>query len=301
MRFSVVIPTYNRAQILEKAVSSVLTQSYTDFEVIVIDNGSTDHTKEIIDGIKNKDSRVTYFWQENSGSPAGSRNTGICHAQGEWLAFLDSDDLFHPQKLERVNQYLRHHPDLVAIAHGAEVKQGSKIIEIRGIKKGLRPQPTFDTLLLQGNFLTTSATLIRRNILEKSGGFNPCKEFAMVEDYDLWLRLARLGSWGFMDEILTTQFVQPDQLSHNIEVQQENLRHLLMIHLQNLDPNIYKIKRLQRICHARVDYYKGKLYLRAKQSKRAIPNLWSALLKYPWSPKAWWFLLRAIFRVIFRV
>ncbi len=296
MKFSVLIPTYNRAQIVLKALNSVLNQSFTDFEVLIIDNGSTDNTREVIESAQKADPRIIYHWQENTGSPAGSRNTGIHLARGDWLAFLDSDDVFYPEKLERVDHYLKSHPNLVGLAHGAQVVMDERVIEHRSIAKGLVHQPTFDALLFQGNFLTTSAVLVKGKILEKTGGFNPAKEFAMVEDYDLWLRVAKQGDWGFIDQCLTTQSAEPDQLSRNIETQQENLRHILMVQIQDLNPEIYDLSQLTKRCHARVDYYKGKLHVLASQHKKAIPSLWSSILIFPWKAQTWWFLIRALLR-----
>ena len=99
--FSVIIPTYNRAGILSRSVDSVLSQTYYNFELIIIDNGSTDDTQQfLIDNYQ--DERIVYHYQEGSGSPASPRNAGISSAKGHWICFLDSDDRWHPSKLQLV-------------------------------------------------------------------------------------------------------------------------------------------------------------------------------------------------------
>lgn len=94
--FSVVIPTYNRVGILNRSIDSVLGQAFSDFELIIIDNGSTDHTGEWLKQ-NYSDPRIRYHYQQGTGSPAGPRNTGIRLAKGQWICFLDSDDLWRPQ------------------------------------------------------------------------------------------------------------------------------------------------------------------------------------------------------------
>ena len=102
--FSVVIPTYNRCNVILETVQAVLNQTFSSFEVVVVDNGSTDHTSDIIRSIS--DSRVRYLKLKGSGSPASPRNHGIVEARGEWIAFLDSDDYWFPEKLESVANVL---------------------------------------------------------------------------------------------------------------------------------------------------------------------------------------------------
>ncbi len=99
--FSVIIPKYNRTETLKRALQSLVTQTYKEFEVIVCDDGSTDNTKEIVDSFKNNLS-IRYIWEENWGGPARPRNSGINISKNEWICFLDSDDWWYPKKLETV-------------------------------------------------------------------------------------------------------------------------------------------------------------------------------------------------------
>ena len=101
-KVSVIIPTYNRQKLLPKAIKSVLNQTFKNFELIIVDDGLTDNTKEIIKEFQKRDPRIKYIWQENFGAPAGPKNTGIKNSKGEYIAFLDDDDEWLPEKLERV-------------------------------------------------------------------------------------------------------------------------------------------------------------------------------------------------------
>ena len=120
-RVSVIIPTYNRAGYLCESIESVLTQTYTDYEIIVVDDGSTDDTEEVLQ-LWIADGTIHYVWQENRGESA-ARNHGIELAIGEYIAFLDSDDLFMPTKLEEQVAYLDNHPE-VGMAHSCYSKFG---------------------------------------------------------------------------------------------------------------------------------------------------------------------------------
>ena len=100
-KVSIIIPTYNRAKLLSRAIKSVLDQTFKDFELIIVDDGSTDNTKGVVEEFQKKDSRIKYIWQENSGAPAKPKNTGIRQARGEYVAFLDDDDEWFPKKLEK--------------------------------------------------------------------------------------------------------------------------------------------------------------------------------------------------------
>ena len=114
--FSVVIPTYNRVDILNRAIDSVLNQSFSNFELIIVDNGSTDHTGEWLKQ-NYRDPRIKYYFQKGTGSPAGPRNTGIRLSTGKWISFLDSDDLWRPNKLQSVKQSIDQDSILDVICH----------------------------------------------------------------------------------------------------------------------------------------------------------------------------------------
>jgi glycosyltransferase involved in cell wall biosynthesis len=193
---SVVIPSYNYAHLIGRAIQSVLDQSYPYFEVIIVDNHSNDGTDEVI-GCFN-DSRIRLCKIHNHGVIAASRNMGIQQAQGELIAFLDADDLWYPTKLELCLEKINQGYDMVC--HGEHwFGDGCD----RKVFYGPEARASYASLLFFGNCLSTSAVVLKRNLLLDINGFNEQAEMITAEDYDLWLRLARIGAKiGFVAEIL---------------------------------------------------------------------------------------------------
>ncbi len=212
--FSVVIPTHESRDLVVAAIRSVLAQSDQDFEVVVIDNGSTDGTRDAVGELG--DSRITYRWQEDSGLPADSRNQGIALARGEWIAFLDADDAWLPQKLTRVRAALQADSGLDALCH--DVRITGPLAEHLGERAyRLDDRPIWDQLLYRGNFFTTSAMTVRTSAIRAVGGFDTRADYFTVEDYDLWLRLAASGSrFGVVPEVLGTYLVHPGGASSRL-------------------------------------------------------------------------------------
>jgi hypothetical protein len=185
---SVVIPTHNRSQYLRQAVDSVLAQSYADFEVIVVDDGSSDDTRAIVCGFT--DARVRYSYQSNAGRCA-ARNAGIQLARGDYVSFLDDDDLFLCNKLSSHVRALGEHPDVGLVTGGWRCidAQGALLKEVPAWL--WHPRLDVDTWLQVCPSLPSAVTM-RRTWLERSGGFDrQIGEYA--EDWDLWLRLAYAG------------------------------------------------------------------------------------------------------------
>jgi teichuronic acid biosynthesis glycosyltransferase TuaG len=297
MKFSVIIPTYNRESIILRAVNSVLRQTFDDYELIVVDNGSIDGTRELVEELSAQDPRVHYHWQENSGSPAGSRNTGIELSKGDWVAFLDSDDSWEPTKLETIQKVLDQNQHLRGIGHSARIVAGERVLSERRVPDAMPPEGTLRFFLKRGNCLTTSATLISREALRMVGPFNPSKNYATVEDFDLWIRVAKEGEFGFLDQILTTLYVEEDQLSRQIDLQQDNLGHMMRNHIRDLDPLQFDQKMLYRLWEGRIEYYKGRLHTQCGDFSRARRNLWNAIRINPSDWRAWVFLMRSLVRI----
>jgi tetratricopeptide (TPR) repeat protein len=189
-RVSVIIPAYNQGCYLVSAIESVLAQTYQDFEIVVVDDGSTDNTAEVAQ--RYSDPRVRYVYQENRGLSA-ARNTGIRHSAGEFLSFLDSDDLFLPEKLELLTAVLDDRSDVGFVAGQAQP------IDEQGKPTGklfATPLPENGRELLNGNPLHVGSVLLRREWQERVGFFD--ESLRSYEDWDMWLRLARAGcrmSW----------------------------------------------------------------------------------------------------------
>jgi glycosyltransferase involved in cell wall biosynthesis len=186
--FSIIIPTHNRSNNLSKAIKSILSQTYTNFEIIIIDDGSTDKTASVVKSIE--DSRIIYKYSENYGGPSRPRNIGITLAKGEWICFLDDDDWWSSEKLEVCKKYLNNKVDL--LYHDLEIKYIKPGIFKRKITKSWQVKtPVIFDLLLQGNAISNSSVIVRKELLIKVSGFNESRDMISAEDYNAWMKIAQ--------------------------------------------------------------------------------------------------------------
>jgi glycosyltransferase involved in cell wall biosynthesis len=203
---SVIIPTFNRARLVDRAIRSVLDQTFRDLELIVVDDGSEDSTAEVLDGFGNA---VKYVFQEHGGVSA-ARNTGIENACGELLAFLDSDDEWRPEKLARQVALFDGGRSL-SVCHTDEIwMRDGKIVPQKKIheKQGGR----FFERALERCLISPSSVMISRSLLDEVGWFDP--ELPAAEDYDLWLRVTAFYDVEFVPEPLVIKHGgHPGQLS----------------------------------------------------------------------------------------
>lgn len=198
MRVSVVIPLYNARDVIRETVRSVLDQTWQDFELVVVDDGSTDESGDLI---RNLDPRLRYFRQENAGV-AAARNRGIAEAQGDAIALLDHDDLWHPAKLERQVEVLEARPEVgMVITDVAHIDREGKPMGIVGA--GYNPREDFARLFVQGYVPTPSAAMIRREVLSAVGGFDETFGSAGMDDHELWPRIAAVCTVANIAEPLT--------------------------------------------------------------------------------------------------
>jgi len=243
-KVSVIIPTYNRAQYLPQALDSVLAQTYQDFEVIIVDDGSTDNTREIIDNYIQRyiydSSKIRYFHQANKGA-ASARNAGIQQACGEYIAFLDSDDLWLPQKLVKSLDFIcKHGFDWVCVASYRVFDMGchENKKEVRVPNDFLDQSKTRIDIFKNGIFffprlpLYVGAVMVRKYCFEKVGLFD--EGYKIGEDFDMWFRFAEAGlGCGYLDEPLFIYRVNASSITQSkcVSGLEENLR-LLKKHIK---------------------------------------------------------------------
>ena len=185
--FSIIIPTYNRAIDLKRALSSLNNQTYKYFEVVICDDGSIDNTTEVVASFSN-DLNIKYIKIANSGRPAIPRNLGIANAKGKYIAFLDSDDWWHENKLQMAFECLENGADLVySDFYRVKSLMEKEIVKVRDLKDNI----TID-LLKNGNAICNSSVVVRKSILDKVGFFNEGQEYIAWEDFDLWLRISKI-------------------------------------------------------------------------------------------------------------
>jgi glycosyltransferase involved in cell wall biosynthesis len=195
-KVSVVLPTYDAARFVGEAVESVLLQTFSDFELIVVDDGSTDETREIVAGYS--DPRVRYIYQENRG-PAAARNAGIRASRGEYVVFLDADDTWLPRKLACQIPLLRAHPDLGLVYCSAyKFEDDAVFSEMRARHRGDVVYP----LLIVDNIVAGSASsaMVRRECFDRVGLFD--EDLTAFEDWDMWLRIALQYEFDYVPEHL---------------------------------------------------------------------------------------------------
>ena len=210
MLVSVIIPTYNRSQFLAEAITSVLDQSYKNLELIVVDDGSTDQTSQIVQEFKDK--RIRYFYQENKGVSA-ARNLGFKQARGELIAFLDSDDLWLKHKLEKQVHFLLEGNFWVVQCKEQWIRKGKRV---NPCFKHLMPAGWFWEKALRLFLIGPSCVLLRREVFEEIGSFDT--HYLACEDYELWLRLLLKFPVGLVPEgLVVKRGGHFDQLSRSIQ------------------------------------------------------------------------------------
>ncbi len=237
---SVVIPSYNHAHLIGQALGSVLAQDWQQLEVIVVDNHSADNTDEVVASFP--DARIRLIKVRNDGVIAVSRNVGIRAAKGEWVAFLDSDDWWTPNKL---SQCARHFDKADLIYHRLRIMvAGRRNFWPRHIGSWQVTRPVLQHMLISGNPIATSSVLVRRVLLERVGGFDERKEIVAAEDYDTWLRIATLtdrfsfvrANLGYY--LFSMQSASRKDMSLPIrQVHAAHAKHLLPEALEHMDAN----------------------------------------------------------------
>ncbi|MFP4364779.1 MAG: glycosyltransferase family A protein [Spirochaetia bacterium] len=193
IQVSVIIPVYNRPHLAQEAVNSVLSQSKRPYEIMVIDDGSEEVSPYLADS---KD--ITYIRTEHSGYPGKTRNIGVFHASGNWIAFLDSDDLWQPEKLEEQTAYILENPEY-RICHTRELwlREGKEVSQ-KG-QKHKRQGDVFSDALWKC-IIGPSTVMLEKALYEEYRGFR--EDLEVAEDYELWLRICNTEQIGYIDKKL---------------------------------------------------------------------------------------------------
>lgn len=208
---SVVIVTYNKADTLPAAINSVLAQTYLDREILVVDDGSSDDTSELV---KAYGDTIRYLPKKNGGT-GSARNLGIARSRGRFVAFLDGDDLWLPDKLQLQMEVFGREPDLVAVQCSAYcVDPSLKVIEERLCTPA--QDTLMDFLLFRNMPAFASCVVIRREVLERVGGFGT--DLVILSDWDLCCRLARVGTLRSVPEFLVLYRQYPNNQSRSVKI-----------------------------------------------------------------------------------
>ena len=258
-RVSIIIPTYNRCKPLRLAIQSILNQSHQDYEILVCDDGSTDETKSM--ALTFNDKRIRWIPGPNSGGPAAPRNRGITESRGEWLAFLDSDDLWHPNKLEQ-QLLLCQDKNLLAVCTNASTTllgaaESSSYLD--------EPRSRYLTLsdMTKANKVVCSSMLIHRSLLCHTGCFPEDPGYIAIEDYALWLSISILTNIYFVSSPLVVYSENShDSIRRGCATSEEDKRRLALMHALSVAK---KIRRKRATLKIQLSLYELDLTQIAKQ------------------------------------
>jgi len=251
---SVVIPTYNRANLIGRAIISVLNQTYNDFELIVVDDGSKDNTKEIVDNFK--DRRILYLRHITNRGGGAARNTGIKASKGKFVAFLDSDDEWMPEKLRKQMDLFQKLPSNYGAVYSfinLANRHGTFSSKSHAYREFVYEE------MLKCCFLHTSTVIFRKNCLEEVKGFD--ETFLRCHDWDLYLRLAKHYKFDLVPEALATYYLHGNQLSTELSAKIRAYEKLLGKHKKEFDTCPKSLCRFLK--------YIGILYIISGQSQQA--------------------------------
>ena len=200
---SAVMPSYNRLNFLRAAVASVLAQTFTDWELIIADDGSDDETRQYLEGLRTTP-RIKLLLLKHCGNPGAVRNAAVRAARGEWLAFLDSDDLWHPDKLATQLALMRDNPRWRWSYDAIDrIDSGGSVIPRPGGQPRSRPQGDILEEVIRWRAAVAMPTVVvQRALFDEAGGFDETQR--MFEDFDLWMRLAATSPAGVLDTPLVS-------------------------------------------------------------------------------------------------
>jgi len=216
---SAVIPTYNYARFVAGAITSVLEQTYPAVECIVVDDGSTDETRAVLEGFGD---RIRAVHQPNRGLSA-ARNTGIAAARGRYVALLDADDRWHPGKVEAQVRWLESHPDVGCVGCGREhLEADGRRVTFPGLPNGRSRDETLRAIAVRRFWVggSGSGAMVRADVLASVGGFDETLKAA--EDWDMWLRLAAATGIDNVPEVLVSISRHGTGVFRNVDRMEQN-------------------------------------------------------------------------------
>jgi glycosyltransferase involved in cell wall biosynthesis len=287
---SVVIPVFNGERFIGEAIRSVLGQTFRDLEIIVVDDGSTDRTASAVSQFP---APVSYYRQENSGAGV-ARNFGVSVARGEWIAFLDADDIWYPSKLAVQLQHAVASPDRSFFYSDMDtIDDNGHLIQKGVLSAKMRRRKRKDTLtclLFDGLPLPYPSTvLLRKDLFLKSGGFNPSFRWKYHEDAQLFARIARLCTIHFIPQGLVKYRIYRGSRLEDLRIAEWNWRALLAC-LQESARDEPEQELLAKAFHREYSRYlsnQGKRCLREGDYREARLFFLRSFLKYPLCPRNW--------------
>lgn len=241
--FSIIIPLFNKDNFIENTLKSVLNQNFSDFEVIIINDGSTDKSEEKV--LKFKDTRIHYFYQENGGVSA-ARNFGIAKAQSNYITFIDADDYWYPDFLQNMFENVHRFPDIKVFSAAIEVETSKKIIPSRYsiVKTGDCQIVNYFDASLKETVICPSCAIFHKNIFEKTGLFDIILKTG--EDTDMWIRIGINYPILFTWKIQARYVYDAQSLTKNHKTTIHSLNFSKYALLEKTNPSLKKFLDLNR-------------------------------------------------------
>ena len=275
---SVIIPTYNRAGLVTRAIESVMLQTAADWELIVVDSSPADETAAAVGQYVRTDPRILLLRRFAEG-PGALRNAGIEQADGDFVAFLDDDDRWLPEKLARQRAFMEAHPEAAlsfTYAAGGVLADGAPDPRTA---YGRPIQESVEDLLNWPNFISTSSVMIRRECLETVGGFDP--GYDLCEDFDLWLRLALRWPIAALEEVLTVHGERDGRTHLTHDPIRNQLAAIRVLQNLRLTPATERYRRRKQRHIARLHYSVARDLIDAKRYTQAGRHFRAALATDP--------------------
>lgn len=283
---SIITPTYNRVDYIIQAIESVLAQTYPYFEMIIVDDGSTDNTKSVIEPFL-QDARISYFYQENQRQSV-ARNKGLDVANGDYICFLDSDNYWFSDKLEKSFAAFSTNPE-------ADIVYGDIVtVDEQGQEMTRDNMPRYSgkitRFLLRDNYVSMNTAMVRKKCFEEMGGLDPSCEVA--DDYEMWLRFSAKFTYLYISEYLTYYRVMKDQISSNKDKRFKFNEQIV----RNFQKRFPDVVNSAIFCEGWCHFYtrKGRCYAQQGQLCIAWKSYFKALQNKPFSIVPW----RALARLV---
>ena len=292
---SIVIPTYNRSSFLLQAVESILSQTWKNVEIVIVDDGSTDDTREVLAPYMG---RIRYIYQSNSGRPSCPRNVGIRNAAGKYIAFLDSDDIMDPRKIEMQVRFLEKNPevgmvftDFSTFAHGRAVSQSftssghTPFVQLPKTQVGpnqyILSAEACDCLTLD-NPIGTPSVVARKEVFARIGTFDESLRWS--DDIDMWFRIAEKFRLGYIDLPLFTRRIHRTNISSNLSTLNEGIvRARILVREKFLKSCVISADTHRQLRRRLANMYCSLAFLQQNEGKRreTIFSLWESINRRP--------------------
>ena len=273
---SIVLPTYNGQRHLAESIASCLGQTYPNLELLVVDDGSSVDIRGIVEAAG--DARVRYLSHPQNKGLSTALNTGFAASRGNYLTWTSDDNRYHPTAIERMVEYLEAHPEI------GLVYAGCRLIDEKGLPGDLLPAPSPERLWEMN--CVRACFLYRRHVHERVGAYDP--EVPLVEDYDYWVRTARLFRLGRVDEILYDFRVHPASLTGTQSLEPKRLTHLrVLAKLRESGAGAPISRSLWRQARAGMHATYGRAFFLVGRTRLARRDLLAAILLQPSNVRCW--------------